>query len=79
LQGEVLAASEKGPESLSTADELTVVLENAVLKATEHSAYCRERGLNAEQVERWRQASQDAKDKPVLTLKEKKVLGKLRA
>jgi hypothetical protein len=30
-------------------------------------------------VERWRQASQDANDKPVLTLKELRVLGKLRA
>ena len=42
--------------------------------ATELSAYCRERGLYPEQVERWRQASQDANEKPVLTLTEQKDL-----
>ena len=40
---------------------------------------CRERGLFPEQVERWRQASQDANEKPVLTLKEQRELEKLRA
>jgi hypothetical protein len=34
----------------------------------------RERGLFPEQVERWRQASQDANEKPVLTLTEQKDL-----
>jgi transposase len=55
------------------------VLETAGLNATELSAYCRERGLYPEQVERWRQASQDANEKPVLTLKEQRELEKLRA
>ena len=32
-----------------------------------------------EQVERWRQAAQDANEKPVLTLKEQRELEKLRA
>jgi transposase len=46
-----------------------VVLESAGLKnATELSCYCRLRGLYTEQVERWRQASQDANEKPVPTL-----------
>ena len=49
------------------------------MNATELSAYCRERGLYPEQVERWRQASQDANEKPVLTLKEQKDLERLRA
>ncbi len=40
---------------------------------------CRERGLFTEQVDRWRQATQDAIEKPVLTLKEQKELEKLRA
>ena len=61
------------------ADKFTVVLETAGLNATELSAYCRERGLFPEQVERWRQASQDANEKPVLTLKEQKELERLRA
>jgi len=48
-------------------------------QCTELSGYCRERGLFAELVERWRQAAQDANEKPVLTLKEQKELEKLRA
>jgi len=56
-----------------------VVLECAGLNATELSAYCRERGLFPEEVERWRQAAQDASEKTVLTLKEKKELEKFRA
>ena len=79
LQGEVVPASEKDPEGWGATDKFTVVLETAGLNATELSAYCRERGLYPQQVERWRQASQDANDKPVLTLKEQKELEKLRA
>jgi transposase-like protein len=79
LQGKVVPASEKDPEGWSATDKFTVVLETAGLNATELSAYCRERGLYPEQVERWRQASQDANEKPVLTLREQKELEKLRA
>ena len=79
LQGEVVPASEKDPEGWGATDKFTVVLETAGLNATELSAYCRERGLYPEQVERWRQASQDANEKPVLTLKEQKDLERLRA
>jgi uncharacterized small protein (DUF1192 family) len=79
LQGEVVPASEKDPEGWGSTDKFTVVLETAGLNATELSAYCRERGLFPEQVERWREASQDANEKPVLTLKEQKELERLRA
>ena len=48
-----------------------VVLETAGLNVTEHSAYCREGGLFPEQVEHWRQASQNANEQPVLTLSTK--------
>lgn len=58
----------KDPEGWGATDKFTVVLETAGLNATELSAYCRERGFYPEQVERWRQASQDANQKPVLTL-----------
>ena len=68
LQGEVVPASEKDPDDWSASDKFTVVLETAGLNATELSAYCRERGLYPEQVDRWRQAAQDANEKPVLTL-----------
>jgi transposase len=70
LEGEVVPASQKDPEAWSAADKFTVVLETAGLNATELSAYCRERGLYPEQVERWRQASQ---------LREQRELEKLRA
>jgi transposase-like protein len=79
LQGEVVPASEKDPEGWGSTDKFTVVLETAGLNATELSAYCRERGLFPEQVERWRQASQGANEKSVLTLKEQKELERLRA
>ena len=74
-----MPASEKEPEGWSAADKFTVVLETAGLNATELSAYCRQKGLDPEQVDRWRQASQDANEKPVLTMKEQKELEKLRA
>ena len=79
LQGEVVPASEKEPEGWSAADKFMVVLETAGLNATELSAYCRQKGLYPEQVDRWRQAAQDANEKPVLTIKEQKELEKLRA
>ncbi len=65
LQGEVVPASEKDPEGWGSTEKFTDVLETAGLNATELSAYCRERGLYPKQVERWRQASQDANEKPV--------------
>ena len=74
-----MPASEKEPEGWSAADKFTVVLETAGLNVTELSAYCRQKGLYPEQVDRWRQASQDANEKPVLTMKEQKELEKLRA
>ena len=79
IQGEVVPASEKDPEGWGSTDKFMVVLETAGLNGTELGAYCRERGLYPEQVERWRQASQDANEKPVLTLKEQKELERLRA
>jgi transposase len=79
LQGEVVPASVKDPEGWDATDKFMVVLETAGLNATELSAYFRERSLYPEQVERWRQASQDANEKPVLTLKEQKELERLRA
>ena len=68
LQGEVVPASEKDPDGWRAADKFTVVLETAGLNTTELSAYCRERGLFPEQVDRWRQAAQDANETLVLTL-----------
>ena len=76
LQGEVVPASQKDPEGWSPADKFTVVLETAGLNATELGGYCRERGLFPEQVDRWRQAAQDANAQPLLTMAEQKDLEK---
>ena len=62
----------------SGANKFMVALETVGLNVTELSAYCRERGLYPEQVERWRQAAQDANEKQVLTLQEQLGLEKLR-
>jgi transposase-like protein len=79
LQGEVVPASGKDPEGWSATDKFTVVLETAGFNTTELSAYCRERGLFPEQVDRWRKAATDANEKPMLSLREQKELEKLRA
>ena len=76
LQGEVVPASEKDPDRWSAVDKFTVVLESAGLNATELSSYCRERGLFAEQVDRWRQTAQDANANAVLTMAEQRDLEK---
>jgi len=76
LQGEVVPASEKAPETWSTAGIFTVVLESAGLNATELGAFCRERGLYPEQVDRWRQAAQDANANSMLTMADQKDLEK---
>ena len=70
LQGEVVPPSEKDPEGWTAADKFTVVLESAGFNAKELSAYCRERGLFPEQVDRWRQTAQDANANAVLTMAE---------
>ncbi|MFN9804638.1 MAG: hypothetical protein ACK54Y_12525 [Bacteroidota bacterium] len=76
LQGEVVPATQKALENWGTADKFTVVLETAGLNDTELGAYCQERGLYPEQVDRWRQAAQDANALPQLTMAEQKDLEK---
>jgi len=76
LEEQVVPASQKDQEGWGPADKFTVVLETAGLNTTELSAYCRERGLYPEQVDRWRQAAQDANAQPLLTMAEQKDLGK---
>ena len=61
LRVDVVPASEKDP---------------AGFNATELSSYCRERGLFAEQVDRWRQTAQDANANAVLTMAEQRDLEK---
>ncbi len=51
-----------------------MVLETAGLNATELGGYCRERGHFPEQVDRWRQAAQDANAQPLLAMADQKDL-----
>jgi transposase-like protein len=74
LQGEVVPASLNDPKGWGLAYKFTVVLETAGLNATELGGYCRERGLFSEQVDRWRQAAQDANAQPLLTMADQKDL-----
>jgi len=76
LQGDVVPATQKEPEGWGPAEKFTVVLETAGFNASELNAYCRERGLFPEQVDRWRQAEQDANAQPLLTLSDQKNLQK---
>ena len=76
LQGEVVPASENDPEGWTAANKFTVVLDRAGFNATEPIAYCRERGLFSEQVDRWRQTAQDANANAVLTMAEQRDLEK---
>ena len=48
-------------------------------RVLQQAVHPRQKGLYSEQVDRWRQAAQDANEKPVLTIKEQKELEKLRA
>ncbi len=74
-----MPASKKVPEGWGATDKFTVVLECAGMNATELGTYCRERALFPQQVDRWRQAAQDANAQPLLTMAEQKELEKLRA
>lgn len=71
-----MPASQKDPEGWSPADKFTVVLETTGLNTTKLNGYCRERGLFSEQVNRWRQAAQDANAQPLLTMAYQKDLQK---
>ena len=75
-EGQVVPASQKDPDGWGLADIFTVVLQTAGLNTTELSAYFWERGLYPEQVDRWRQAAQDANAQPLLTMAEQKDLEK---
>lgn len=71
LQREVVLTCVKDPDGWRAAGKFTLVFETAGLNGTDLSAYCCERGLYPEQVDRWKQLAQDA-NRPVLTLKEQK-------
>jgi hypothetical protein len=70
----VVSATQKDPEGWGPADKFTVVVESAGINATELGGYSRGRGLFPEQVDRWRQAGQDANAQPLLSMADQKDL-----
>ena len=55
-QGVAVPGNGKNSEQWSSEDKFEVVLETAAMNAAELSAYCRRKGLFAEQISTWRQA-----------------------
>jgi transposase len=58
--GRAVPGDGQNPEDWSAADKFAVVLETAPLGEAELAAYCRQKGLFAEQVRRWRTEAQAA-------------------
>ncbi len=53
-KGLVVPGDGKNPEDWSSEDKFTVVLETATLNEAELAKYCREKGLYADQIARWK-------------------------
>jgi transposase len=68
--GVSVPAHDRPPERWSTEDKFAVVLETAALSEAELSAYCRRKGLYAEQIEAWKQACRRANGPQTLSREE---------
>ena len=68
--GVCVPAHDRPPERWSAEDKFAVVLETAALSETELSAYCRRKGLYAEQIEAWKRACQQANGPQTLSREE---------
>ena len=55
LEGLAVPADGKNPEQWCSADKFAVVVETASMNEAQLGEYCREKGLYAEQIERWRE------------------------
>ena len=68
-----MPADPSNPESWSGENKLAVVIETASLNEQELAAYCRRKGLYAEQIARWRQSAiAGATTPPPLSLAERR-------
>ena len=63
-QGVPVPGNGKNAEEWSSKDKFGVVLETAQLNEAELAAYCRSKGLFAEQIAAWREACQEANAQP---------------
>jgi transposase-like protein len=68
--GVSVPAHDQPPERWSAEDKFAVVLETAALGEAELSAYCRRKGLYAEQMEAWKRACQRANGPQTLAREE---------
>ena len=58
-RGMVVPGDGRNPENWSAEDKFSVVLETASMNESELSAYCRKKGLYAEQVDAWKRSCID--------------------
>jgi len=61
-QGRLMPVGDSPPTGWCAADKFAAVVETASMNESELSAYCRERGLYAEQISEWREACEQAND-----------------
>ena len=61
-EGRLLPDGDSTPEGWGSADKFAAVVETAAMNEAELSAYCRQRGLYAEQIRDWREACEQAND-----------------
>ena len=61
-KGQLLPDAKAGPEGWSSRDKFAAVLGTAALNEADLAAYCRKRGLIAEQIKTWRMAWEKAND-----------------
>ena len=53
-KGQLLPDADAGPEAWTSRDKFAAVLETAAMNEADLAAYCRQRGLYAEQIQPWR-------------------------
>ena len=61
-EGRLMPDGDRTPTGWCAADKFAAVVETASMNEAELSAYCRERGLYAEQIREWRKACEQAND-----------------
>ncbi len=55
-KGRLLPDADAGPEGWTSRDKFAAVIETAAMNEADLAAYCRQRGLYAEQIQAWRTA-----------------------
>ena len=61
-KGRLLPDADASPEGWTSRDKFAAVIETAAMNETDLAAYCRQRGLYAEQIRAWRAACEQAND-----------------